>query len=34
VGSYNLHLIPTEGGWRIDIFKYNLKYVNGNLSLT
>jgi hypothetical protein len=34
VGSYNLHLIQTEGGWRIDIFKYNLKYANGNLSLT
>jgi hypothetical protein len=34
IGSYNLHLIRTEGGWRIDIFKYNLKYANGNLSLT
>ena len=34
VGSYNLHLVRTEAGWRIDIFKYNLKYSNGNLLLT
>lgn len=33
VGSYNLHLIRTEQGWRIDVFKYNLKYANGNLQL-
>ena len=33
VGSYNLHLIYTDQGWRIDIFKYNLKYVNGNVEL-
>jgi hypothetical protein len=31
VGSYNLHLIYTEQGWRIDVFKYNLKYMNGNI---
>ena len=33
VGSYNLHLIKTDNGWRIDIFKYNLKYSGGNLTL-
>jgi len=33
VGSYNLHLIRTQRGWRIDVFKYNLKYMNGNLEL-
>ena len=31
VGTYNLHLIKTGTGWRIDRFKYNLKYTNGNL---
>src|SRR5436190_22513930 len=25
VGSYNLHVIRNEGGWRIDQFRYNLK---------
>jgi hypothetical protein len=33
VGSYNLHLIYTEQGWRIDVFKYNLKFMNGNIEL-
>jgi hypothetical protein len=33
VGTYNLHLIKKEAGWRIDQFKYNLKYSNGNLDL-
>jgi len=31
VGSYNLHLTYTEQGWRIDVFKYNLKYMSGNI---
>jgi hypothetical protein len=31
VGTYNLHLMKKETGWRIDRFKYNLKYANGNL---
>ena len=31
VGSYDLHFIRTEGGWRIDGFKYNLKYMDGNI---
>ena len=33
VGSYNLHLSETKQGWRIDQFRYNLKYMNGNLEL-
>jgi hypothetical protein len=33
VGSYNLHLKKTENGWRIDGFKYNLKYMSGNNEL-
>ncbi|MEO7768644.1 MAG: nuclear transport factor 2 family protein [Ferruginibacter sp.] len=34
VGTYNLHLINKEDGWRIDQFKYNLKYSNGNVNFT
>jgi hypothetical protein len=34
VGTYNLHLTKTAGYWRIDQFRYNLKYANGNLDLT
>jgi hypothetical protein len=33
VGSYDLHLVKTFGGWRIDKFKFNLKYSAGNLAL-
>jgi len=33
VGSYDLHLLKLKEGWRIDGFKYNLKYSEGNLSL-
>src|SRR6476620_2688227 len=33
VGTYNLHLIQHGDGWRIDHFKYNLKYATGNLDL-
>jgi hypothetical protein len=33
VGTYNLHLVRKEKGWRIDEFKYNLKYATGNLEL-
>ncbi len=32
-GSYDLHLVKTQNGWRIDSFKYNLKYAEGNLEL-
>lgn len=31
VGSYDLHCVLTDKGWRIDSFKYNVKYVNGNV---
>lgn len=33
VGTYDLHLIHGENGWKIDQFKYNLKFMNGNLEL-
>jgi hypothetical protein len=33
VGSYNLHASFTDLGWRIDAFKYNSKYLNGNTDL-
>lgn len=32
-GSYDLHLTKMERGWRIDAFKYNLKYMTGNLTM-
>jgi hypothetical protein len=31
VGSYDFKLIKTENGWRINFFKYNLKYADGNV---
>lgn len=34
VGTYELHLTKTDKGWRIDQFKYNLRFMNGNLELT
>ncbi len=34
VGTYNIELTMNEDGWRINRFKYNLKYANGNLELT
>lgn len=33
VGTYDLHLSKTHGDWRIDKFKYNLKYSKGNMTL-
>jgi hypothetical protein len=33
VGSYDLHLVKGEGGWRIDKFKFNLKFMDGNKDL-
>ena len=33
VGSYDLHLLKTGAAWKIDRFKYNLKYATGNLDL-
>ncbi|MDX2301410.1 MAG: nuclear transport factor 2 family protein [Microscillaceae bacterium] len=33
VGSYELRLVDTLEGWRINVFKYNLKYTSGNVTL-
>ena len=33
VGSYDLKAIRSVAGWRLSQFKYNLKYMDGNLSL-
>jgi hypothetical protein len=33
VGSYDLGAQRTPGGWRLDSFRYNLKYMEGNLTL-
>src|SRR5512135_3895696 len=33
VGSYDVHLIRHAGGWLIDAFRFNLKYVEGNPEL-
>jgi hypothetical protein len=33
VGFYDLHLVQTAQGWRLDAFKYNLKYTSGNMEL-
>ena len=34
VGTYDLHLILTGGGWRKDGFRYTVKYMSGNLDLS
>src|SRR5262245_6167751 len=33
VGSYDFRLARLEGTWRITSFRFNLKYVDGNLEL-
>jgi hypothetical protein len=33
VGSYDFHLTHHAGRWRIDRFKFNLKYIDGNKNL-
>jgi hypothetical protein len=33
VGSYNFHLTKEGQSWRIDQFKFNLKYIDGNPNL-
>jgi len=33
VGSYDIHLVNTDIGWRIDRMRYNLKYTQGNMTL-
>ncbi|WP_207423369.1 nuclear transport factor 2 family protein [Desertivirga brevis] len=32
-GSYNIGLISTDDGWRVNSFKYNLKFIDGNILL-
>jgi 3-phenylpropionate/cinnamic acid dioxygenase small subunit len=34
VGSYNFHLKKQGENWKIDKFKFNLKYIDGNKDLT
>lgn len=33
VGSYNFHLIKSNDTWKIDSFKFNLKFIDGNMNL-
>ena len=33
VGSYNFHLVKGDAGWKIDKFKFNLKFIDGNKDL-
>jgi hypothetical protein len=33
VGSYNFHLIKPGSAWKIDKFKFNLKFIDGNKDL-
>ena len=33
VGSCDFHLVLADDGWRIDEFRFNCKYVDGNLEL-
>lgn len=33
VGSYDLQAGITKEGWRLTAFKYNLKYIDGNVAL-
>ena len=33
IGSYDFRFSKTEGQWKMDLFKFNLKYSAGNLEL-
>ena len=33
VGSYNFHLVKSNSSWKIDRFKFNFKYLDGNADL-
>lgn len=33
VGSYNMHLVRSNSSWKIDRFKFNLKFIDGNKDL-
>lgn len=34
IGSYEIHLAESGNGWQIDQFKYNLKFLTGNIDLS
>jgi len=33
VGSYDFHLVLAGGAWRIDRFRFNVRFIDGNLAL-
>lgn len=33
IGSYDLNAVYTNNGWRLTSFKYNLKFIDGNVNL-
>jgi hypothetical protein len=33
VGSYDFHLRLEGGSWKIDVFRFNLKFIDGNVGL-
>jgi hypothetical protein len=33
VGSYDFHLTSADGTWKIDLFRFRLKYLDGNPAL-
>ncbi len=33
VGSYEIHLLKQDDAWKIDRFKFNLKFIDGNTEL-
>ena len=33
VGSYDFHLIRAGVAWKIDLFRFNVKFIEGNLAL-
>ena len=33
VGSYDFHLLKADDTWRIDSFRFNLKFIDGNVNL-
>jgi hypothetical protein len=33
VGSYNEHFVRSGNGWKMDRFKYNVKFIDGNKDL-
>ena len=33
VGTYDFHLVKRPDGWKINLFRFNLKYLSGNMNL-